>query len=260
MKQDENSINQILKSVPKSSAETRKVIEIIGNTLILCDIHSPYHNQQAIQTALKYTSKLKNIKNVILLGDVIDFFTISKFQKNPKYPNLQFELEITNQLLKIIRKCFPKQRIIYASGNHEQRLTKWLWTHAEVLELKALKFQNLLGLNELNIEYYDNYTLLHHSGSNMFLQHGDTINAGGINAGRNTLIKSFENIAFGHLHRSDQFIINTIGKQQIKSFSIGCLCDLNPEYWCYNNNWNNGFGLIINNVFQNKRVYGREII
>ena len=255
MKNEKN----LLKEIPKSFAEKREKILISGNTLIVADIHCPYHNPDALKTMLKFVQTQK-IKNIILLGDIIDFYQISKFQKNPRNPNLQLEIDTTIQMLTIIRKLFPKTRIIYTDGNHEARLNKWLWTHAEVLNLKSLEFENLLDLNKLGIEHYDNYTLIEHTGTNLLMQHGDTIASGGINPGRNTLLKNMVGIVFGHLHRSDSYIFNTLKKEKIESYSVGCLCDTNPDYWCYANNWNNGFALILNNVFLNKRIYDNSKI
>ncbi len=57
-----------------------------NNILLLSDIHVPYHNIQALTLALKYG--LENEVNTILLnGDIIDFYAISRFEKDPRKRN-----------------------------------------------------------------------------------------------------------------------------------------------------------------------------
>ncbi len=65
-----------------------------NNILLLSDIHVPYHNIQALTLALKYG--LENEVNTILLnGDVIDFYAISRFEKDPRKRNFGHEVLMT---------------------------------------------------------------------------------------------------------------------------------------------------------------------
>ncbi len=71
-----------------------------NNILLLSDIHVPYHNIQALTLALKYG--LENDVNTILLnGDVIDFYAISRFEKDPRKRNFGHEVLMTRQFLQI---------------------------------------------------------------------------------------------------------------------------------------------------------------
>ncbi len=89
-----------------------------NNILLLSDIHVPYHNIQALTLALKYG--LENDVNTILLnGDVIDFYAISRFEKDPRKRNFGHEVLMTRQFLQTLRKLFPHAAIYYKCGNHE---------------------------------------------------------------------------------------------------------------------------------------------
>jgi hypothetical protein len=83
-----------------------------NNILIIGDIHVPYHNIQALTLALKYG--LENEVNTILLnGDIIDFYAISRFEKDPRKRNFGHEVLMTRQFLATLRKLFPNAAIYY---------------------------------------------------------------------------------------------------------------------------------------------------
>ena len=67
------------------------------------------------------------------------------------------------------------------------------------------------------------------------------------------------NVAFGHFHRTDQAIVNNNDGSKALGWSIGCLCDLFPEY-ARLNRWNLGYGFAIRTSdeghfkFENRKI------
>ncbi len=80
-----------------------------NNILIIGDIHVPYHNIPALTLALKYG--LENGVNTILLnGDIIDFYAISRFEKDPRKRNFGHEVLILNLVQhKVLKMASTKQ-------------------------------------------------------------------------------------------------------------------------------------------------------
>ena len=104
--------------------------------LIISDLHIPYHDEIAVETALTVAEK-ETVDTITILGDLIDFYQISTFAKNPKKKSVEQELRETKKFLEDLRARFPKARIIYLEGNHEcvspdtEILTKDGWKLAE---------------------------------------------------------------------------------------------------------------------------------
>lgn len=224
-------------TLPNSFLKDIKPLALQGNRfLIINDLHIPYHCKKSIEKAIKY-GKSKKVDSILLNGDIIDFFPISRFNKSPENPNLQIELNATVQVLQYIRKSFPKATIYYKIGNHEDRLSKYINEHSELFSLDCLKLKSLLKFQELKIRLVDSNTIMR-IGS-LFIAHGHETKAGGLTPAKNMLNKWHCDIAFGHLHRTDEFHFRKFDGTYIKTYSIGCLCNLYPEYW-QNNNWNAG--------------------
>jgi predicted phosphodiesterase len=227
-------------------------------TLVITDLHCPYHNKPALKQTLYYAQKQK-ITAIVLLGDIIDFYMISRFNKIPSAPNLQYELDTTISVLKYIRELFPKIQIFYIRGNHERRLLTHLCKNAELFSLNNMMLDKLLKLNELNITLLEDFTLIKYG--NFILMHGDEIKGGGVDNCRSKLNISKCSIIFGHHHNSDIYQTNTLDNRILTSIAVGTLGEISPDYSPYNMNWSLGF-CIINEYgeFKNYKIINDKII
>lgn len=225
------------RTLPNSFLKDIKPLPLQGNRfLIMTDAHIPYHNKKSIEKAIQIGKESK-VDSILLLGDMIDFFPISRFNKSPKNPDLQYELNATVQFLQYLRNEFPVTTITYKIGNHEDRLTKYINDHGELFSLDCLKLKSLLKFKDLGIRLVESNTIMR-IGS-LYLAHGHETKAGGITPAKNMLNKWHCDMAFGHLHRTDEYQFRKFDGSLIKTYSIGSLCNLYPDYW-QNNNWNNG--------------------
>jgi predicted phosphodiesterase len=263
LKQDEKSINQILKSVPKSISDEIKNYILDSNKYkqigIIGDLHIPFLDNKSFNTAIKYFHKIK-IDCLIINGDFIDAYQLSKFLRNPAKSDLQNELDFATKIISILRQIFPKIKIIYKLGNHDARVKKFIYQHSELLNLRCLKLENLLELKRYNIELIEEKQLIQYS--NYIIAHGDEIAASGLNPARLTLTKNYTNLIFCHVHRIDEFKHKTRDGKMLESYSVGAMC-LNMDYWLHNN-WCNG-GLTITNKkgkisINNFRIEKGEIV
>lgn len=123
--------------------------------VVLSDIHFPYQDDKAIKAALNFI-KTNPVDIIILNGDILDFYDVSSFDKNPDRVNsLQKEIDMATKFFKKLRTIKPNARIVFIKGNHEYRLERYLKKHPELYSLDALKLPNLLDLKKYNIEYSD---------------------------------------------------------------------------------------------------------
>jgi predicted phosphodiesterase len=210
-------------------------------TLVMSDIHFPFENRNALDRALEIGVK-ERVEQIILLGDVIDFHSISRFKKDPKTRNLKKELQRTRQFFTRLRKLFPKAKIIFMEGNHELRLKHFLWEKAEEFsDLEELTLASLLHFKKYGI--IDNIKDTFKIGD-LTLCHGHTLK-GTLSAypSRTAYIAAKTSVLFGHCHRVSFYETRDINNKTYKSYSLGCLCQLSAEY-APHSEWTAGCAII----------------
>ncbi len=88
-------------ALPKSYAKKRRHVEVSGTKfLILCDLHFPYQDNEAIECAINEGIK-QGCDSIILNGDALDCHMISDFVKDPRKRKFKDELYSIRQFLVI---------------------------------------------------------------------------------------------------------------------------------------------------------------
>lgn len=193
----------------------------------MSDVHAPYHDPKAIDALEAFIEWFKP-DDIIFLGDVIDFYALSRFNKDPiRALKLQHEIDIACDVIDIISDAAPDAKKYYLAGNHEKRLQKYLWSKAaELSSLRNLTVENLLGLNERGIEYIDTGRMIYHG---LVVKHGDVARKyAGWSAKAEMETEGMPGVS-GHTHREAVYERNTTGGR-MKWVEAGCLCDLHQEY------------------------------
>ena len=103
--------------------------------LIISDIHIPYHNIAALTCALR-DGKKRGCDGVLINGDLSDFHQLSRFVKDPSKRDFKGERKTTVEFLTRLRDIYPKARIVFKSGNHDDRL--WSFFAAKIPEVFRL--------------------------------------------------------------------------------------------------------------------------
>jgi predicted phosphodiesterase len=127
-------------SIPKTYYKRRQGDLFISrkrNILVLADIHCPYHNITALNTAIE-AGQASDVDTVIILGDMMDFHRISKYPNDPGTLSFQDELKVGAQMAFSIRDNFPNAEIFYIEGNHEVRLEHYIQRNAD--EFRGMVF------------------------------------------------------------------------------------------------------------------------
>ena len=203
--------------------------------VVLSDIHFPYHDDKALKAVYKFLEQ-HPVDTIILNGDILDFYDVSSFDKDPDRINsLQKEIDMAQKFFKKLRGLNPKAKIIFVKGNHEDRIERYLKKHSELYSLNALKLPNLLNLDNYIIEYKDKGFKL----GSLKIIHGDMVRKFSGYTARGELEKHDSSGISSHTHRGGVYYYRT-PERYLAWFESFCLCDLNPEY-ISEPNWQQGF-------------------
>ncbi|MCP4639463.1 MAG: hypothetical protein GY851_03475 [bacterium] len=212
--------------------------------LSLFDVHVPYHNDRALHAALNYG--VENKANVIhLAGDAMDMFSLSKWEKDPRERKFNRELGAMKALLAAIRKGFPRAKIVYQIGNHEERYESYMYCKApELLDVSDFLLEKLLDFKKYNVIKVGDKRPVKFG--DLPVLHGHEWKSGfsaPVNPARTLFLKAKCNAACGHLHQTSQHSETDLEGKVVSTWSAGCLCDTHPDYAPINK-WNHGCMLI----------------
>jgi len=234
-----------LRNLPIIKSTNNLTIEEKNNLteLVMADLHIPYHDSISINAMFDYLSTYNIVPDVIvILGDLIDFYKVSFFSKDPTKMSVKEEMSIAYSFLQSLRADFPDARIIYYEGNHEQRLNRYLMDNAgELYELVQGLLEDKLRLNDLRIEYIDEPFRI----GKLWHLHGHEKSARGGNPEYITNVMwkyVHDNFIVGHYHRSQEKMFKAIDGTLYWGGAVGHLATT-LEY-AKLNNWTQGFGII----------------
>ena len=214
-----------------------------SKTLIISDLHFPYHDNKAIELSLKYGLN-KKVDCVLINGDLIDFAGISRHEKDWRQRSINEEFESVRGFLKGLRKLFPKARIVFKYGNHDERWEKWMFLKApEIFDCSDFQLEILLRLGELKIEVVKDKRPIRIGKLTVLHGHEMTGGSGGVNPARATFLKTLESVIVGHYHKTSQHTEASMFSEVYSVNSTGCLCGMNPHYMPINK-WNHGFAYV----------------
>lgn len=253
--------------IPKSEQKEIPIFRLPNdrkNVLFLSDIHLPYHNEGALLLALNYGLE-KKVDTIWLNGDIMDMYQASDHEKNPSHKDIQYEFDICRAFLKELRDKFPKAQIYYKEGNHETRWSRLLMRKApELLGIKQFELPLILNLNEFGVHWIPNTTLSKFGKLNVI--HGNEFKGGGgANPARAIYLKAKSNCIAGDKHKSGENNEGDLDLGLTTTWSVGCLCELNPAYlpFAYTS-WNLGFAHVLVDkewfYVDNKRIYNGKIL
>lgn len=210
----------------------------LKNVLILSDIHLPYHHIPALDEAVNY-GLAKSIDSVLLNGDVLDCYMLSKFQPDPRERKFAEEILTFQQFVRILKEAFPSAPIYYKLGNHEERYEKLMINRcAEFLGIDRFEFENVLGCKELGLTVIKDQRIVHIGNLPVFHGHELQMKAVSVNPARTLFLKTHVSSLCSHLHRTSQHTEPSL-KNDITCWSTGHLGEKNPKY-ARVNKWNHG--------------------
>lgn len=205
------------------------------------DEHFPFQDDAARSVALQIGQDF-NPDLRISGSDGVDFYRISKFDKNPDrfaMSTLQYEIDLWCEGQHEWLDATPNAMVRYIKGNHEDRLRKYIWSHPELSGLRALEIPNLLDFSALGIEKIEDEIEL----PGLLITHGDIVRKHSAYTAKAALENNFHAVSMmtGHTHRGGAHYITT-RNGVVQSHECFCLCSLEPEYMQHPN-WQQGIVL-----------------
>jgi len=246
IKEEMKEINALKKAMPKGESE--RVLPYVlpkssCKVLVISDIHIPMQSDEALFAAIEFGHK-QEVDTIIINGDLIDFYQLSRFEKDPRKRSIKYEIDATKVFLDGLRKVFPKALIVWALGNHCSRFEKYIMQKApELLDIEALSIDQIFDLNRLNIHLVESNQYIY--AGKLMIAHGHNIGlmSGGVNPARSARLKIGRSILIGHFHRETKDMGRVVDEKPYAAYSAGCLCDLYPNYLPVNA-WSHGFAYI----------------
>ena len=220
--------------------------------LVLPDVHFPFQDNRLLSQWLSYMRQVQP-DGIDILGDVMDCYTLSRFDKNPlRKTNIQEELDMAREFLEDVRNQSPDGcDIRFSEGNHENRLKRVLWGRSkELAPIRGLTIPELLDLKRLHIKYYTPETPYRIGGPNgLWYLHGDlarkcnwSMTAGGMGA-KAVVQRVRGNIIMGHTHQMGH--ISFRGWDGLtEGYEVGCLCKFDMEYLVGVPQWQQGWAVV----------------
>ena len=208
---------------------------------VLSDVHCPFEDKSVCRMALAFIREHRPA-TVHLLGDIADFYSVSRFVKDPaRKEDLQADLDVTRDFLAKVRDAAPSARIIYSEGNHEFRLRRYLASEAKALAmLRDLRLERLLNFDSLRIRFQPQ-DRPYRVGSLLFT-HGQLVRKWSAASARGHFEKYGCCVLTGHTHRMGAFYHRDIN-DTYAAWENGCLCNLNPDYITAPD-WQHGWSIV----------------
>ncbi len=217
-------------------------------------MHVPFQDKELYKNIFKFIKDLKLLPSdeIIINGDLADFFGISSFEKVScsiiSADDIQYERVCIKEFLRDLRKAAGCAKIIYVLGNHEKRWEKYLGSGAKALsKVPELMFENFFGLQKYKISYKDTYK----PNPEFLCKHGDATSKF---PSKTELDKELISGCTGHAHRTDRsyrrgyekrLIWFSLGHTALKSL-IDTACKFSTPM-----RWDQSFGLLISDLKNN---------
>lgn len=211
--------------------------------LVLSDIHIPYHNIEALTCAFDF-AKGEKPDAILLNGDTLDFFGLSRFMKDPKKRSIASELAIFKDFMQVLKKTF-NAKIFYKMGNHCERYEHFLWMKAhELVGVEEFEIENILKARAEGIEIIKDKRIMKAGDLNIIHGHefGGSVFSP-VNIARGLFLRGKVSAMQGHNHCSSSHVERDMNGGVVKTWSLGCLCELHPAYLPINK-WNHGFAIV----------------
>ena len=231
--------------------------------LVLSDIHIPYHSIDALTCAFDY-AKGEKPDAILLNGDTLDFFGLSRFAKDPKARSFAHELNTFKEFMDILKKTF-NAKIYFKIGNHEERYFHFLWMKAhEIVGVEEFELENIIKSRAEGIEIIKDKRIMKAGDLNILHGHefGGSVFSP-VNIARGLFLKGKVSAMQGHNHCSSEHSESNMNGELTTTWSVACLCELHPSYLPINK-WNHGFAIvdIDGHDFEvrNKRIHKGKIL
>jgi hypothetical protein len=212
-------------------------------TFVIPDAHAPFHNVTSWRIVLDEIKRVKPTETIII-GDFADFYSVSKFSKDPsRKTDLAEEVDAINVMLYELEGLVGAD-VTFLEGNHEHRLESFLRNKAPEL-YGFFDIARLFKLGERGWKYVP-YGKYHRKGKVTYVH---DLGYFGKYAIARTLDAAQTNVVFGHTHRAGiAYAGNNNSGGGNFCMNVGCIIDINEVDYGHRfraeREWTQGFGIV----------------
>jgi hypothetical protein len=222
-----------------------------ARSIFLSDLHMPFTDWPALKATEAFMKSWQPTL-ICYVGDVLDCYDISRFDKNPSRKfRINDERRLAMDMLDRHHRICPDAQQVWLDGNHEERLVRYLWSRApEIADLvdedsgaPMLGIPTLLGLNKRHVQYTSYAGHIDYLG--FLVTHGNLLSKHSSYTAKQMSERLRSSGLSGHSHRLGMY--NWTGLKGPQAwYENGCLCRLDPDYM-HNPNWQQGFhiGIVV---------------
>lgn len=202
-----------------------------SSILVLSDVHVPEHDRKVWATTLELIADIKP-GEIVLLGDFLEMSSVSQ-HGGAELEQLTNDFEVGKAALKQLREAAGDDcRITYLEGNHESRLTRFLWSKAPSLR-DSLSLEVGLQMDQLGVTWV--------SESQQPITRGDLDLTHGhqdlrerpskFHSGKMADVygRPERSVMYGHTHKPQVFTRPTVGGHAT-AIGLGCARTLTPGW------------------------------
>lgn len=216
----------------------------IHRTVVVGDIHSPYYGDREMSAFTAFVEYTRP-DMLVLLGDTLDCYPISRFRKSPDRSlyTLQYEVDVTVDVLKA--PVAAAKRTLFVPGNHEKRLYSLMCDNPGLFNLRNLHLRSLFAEAGLEMEFidFDSSITIGTGDGKCILAHGFKAC---LHAAWHYVQRVYTNTKFvaAHTHRPEMKRWKTqTGLSECHI--LGVMCDIAAAGdYAVENAWSHGFGVI----------------
>lgn len=202
--------------VKRAKNITDKDIHIHNGTVVVAsDIHIPFQDDKAVRAFCSYCEE-KKPECIVLNGDILDFFRLSRFTKG-EGRNPMEEINLCKKLLETLRELCPQSKIYYIIGNHENRLEKYILNNAPEIACVVEDIFTILGTSEFNIEGCASLRV----NKSLLFKHGTLLGSKSGLSAIKELEKAYMSGCSGHCFSEDVEVITPSGWKRIIDVQLG---------------------------------------
>jgi hypothetical protein len=211
---------------------------------VINDLHGQFMDQSAVNTAISVL-KDRGVKDLLINGDLIDNYYLSKFAKKAGRQKVLDEFNFCKSFLEKIRPHFGN--VYFKRGNHDEYVDRFFMnfpgmegivTLDERLNLTALKIKEVHNLQEMKI---GDLSIFHgHEKSGFFTP--ELVAKSFINWYQKFSGKMDVKVMFAHHHITDNYVMRNIDGSFAYGYGVGCLCK-RLSYAPYPR-WNHGIAIV----------------
>lgn len=206
--------------------------------VVMNDIQLPFADRRALALALDIVRDVKP-HGIVLNGDIVDCYALSTYDKNPATrATVQKEIAEARKLMTALERVEEKW---WLGGNHESRLTRYIWQHPELASVDDLRFPSLFHLADHGFQWkpYGQGKML----GKLLVTHGFIVRSVSGASARAHFDRLGTSVLIGHTHRMAAYYRTNIRGAHV-AYENGCLCRLDGLEYAQAPDWQHGLAIV----------------